>query len=78
MLSWFLKLFSRALNFLPRRVCCFLGDLFGAIWFLLFPIRRATVMENLSKAFPEMTSRARWRPVHFPVSFFTHAPGSLF
>lgn len=25
-----------------------------------------------------MASRALWRPVHFPVIFFTHAPGSLF
>lgn len=51
-----------------------LGRLLGLCWFYVIPIRRRTVLENLSRAFPEKSASERWKMarknyVHYGLNF---------
>lgn len=52
-----LKCASRLLNLLPQRLVLLVGDIIGSIWFWLIPIRRSTVIENLTTTFGAQYSK---------------------
>ncbi len=51
-----LKVASYFLSWLPNRVVILLGCLIGIIWYYLIPIRRHTVLENMTLAFGDSKS----------------------
>lgn len=56
-----IKALSLLLNALPNRVVLLLGDALGLTWYFLIPIRKATVVGNLTTAFGDTKSPAEIR-----------------
>lgn len=56
-----LRLFSRFLHLLPRHFQLFLGKIIGFLWFDVFRIRRQVALDNISRAFPELSTKEHVR-----------------
>jgi KDO2-lipid IV(A) lauroyltransferase len=54
-----IELLSRLLIYLPFKVRKFFGALLAILWFDVLRIRRNVLLQNLAKAFPEMTLARR-------------------
>ena len=46
-----IKLISHSLNLLPNRILLLLGNGLGLLWFYLIPIRKKTIIDNMTLAF---------------------------
>ncbi|MCB0361900.1 MAG: hypothetical protein KDD35_04230, partial [Bdellovibrionales bacterium] len=57
--AWFAKAFAFIVFSLPQSFHRGLGDFIGILWFDILRIRRKLVLENIKRAFPEMSLNLR-------------------
>jgi KDO2-lipid IV(A) lauroyltransferase len=56
-LTALLDFFSALFSLLPERVIAFLADVSGAFWWYVLRYRRRIILENIARAFPDLTPR---------------------